>query len=107
MSAASGDYRPSRLQLVGSTGTSRVRRRGGPLQPPGGGGGDNEARLRVLETHVDYTKGHLACIETATNSAKDGMSKLKAETGKLSVKVNHLPSKGVIVSVTISARLAS
>jgi hypothetical protein len=73
------------------------------LQPPGGGGGDNEARLRVLETHVDYIRGHLARIETATNSANEGVSKLQAETGKLSVKVDHLPSKGFTVSVTITA----
>ena len=31
------------------------------------------------------------------------MSKLEAETGKLNVKVDHLPSKAFIVSMTITA----
>ena len=96
------DYRSGGPRLVHSGGRLDGPPPGGPLQPPaGGGGGDTEARLRVLETHVGYIREQLTRIETTTNSTKDDLSGLKIETARLSVKVDHLPSKGFIVSVTM------
>ena len=101
MSAAADDYRP-RPRIVHSGGRLNGPPPGGPLtNAGGGGGGDTEARLRVLETHVGYIKEQLTRIETTTTSTKDDMSELRIETARLSVKVDHLPSKGFIVSVTM------
>jgi hypothetical protein len=102
MSATADDYR-SGPRLVHSRGLTGPPP-GGPLQPPaGGGGGDTEARLRVLETHVDYIKEQLARIETTTTSTKTELSELRIETARLSVKVDHLPSKGFIVTAATTA----
>jgi hypothetical protein len=101
MSAAADKYRPD-LRVVGSGGGLNGPPPGGPLQTAGGGGGgDTEARLRVLETHVGYIKEQLTRIEETTTSTKTELSELRIETARLSVKVDHLPSKGFIVSVTM------
>jgi ABC-type transporter Mla subunit MlaD len=76
----------------------------------GGGGDDTEARLRVLETHVDYIKAALERIEATANSTrdsvsrleismKDGLSKLEVGAAELRVKVDHLPTLRVSLSV--------
>jgi hypothetical protein len=62
-----------------------------------------EARLRVLETRVDYIREQLARIEATVNSTKTEMAELRIEEARLSVKVDHLPSKGFIVSAVITA----
>ncbi len=99
MSAAADDYRPG-LRLVQSGGGLNGPPPGGPLQTAGGGGGgDTEARLRVLETHVEYIKAALERIEAISNSTRDSVSRLEIETGKLGVKVDHLPTMRVFLSM--------
>jgi hypothetical protein len=101
MSATADDYRP-RPRLVGSGGGLNGPPPGGSLQPAGGGGGgDTEARLRVLETHVGYIREQLTRIETTATSTKTELSELRIETARLSVKVDHLPSMGFIVTATM------
>jgi hypothetical protein len=100
MSAAADDYRP-RPRIVHSNGGLNAPPPGGRLQSPAGGGGgdDTEARLRVLETHVEYIKAALERIEATSNSTGDSVSRLETETGKLGVKVDHLPTMRVFLSV--------
>ena len=57
----------------------------------------------MLETHVDYINRQLIRIETTTTSTKDDLSELRIETARLSVKVDHLPSKGFIVTAATMA----
>ena len=44
----------------------------------------------------------MARIETTTNSTRTELSELRIETARLSVKVDHLPSKGFVVTVVLS-----
>jgi hypothetical protein len=60
-----------------------------------------EARLRVLELHVEYIKAALERIETTATSMKTDLSEVRIEAARLSEKVDHLPTKGYIVSVTM------
>jgi hypothetical protein len=100
--AAANDYRPG-PRLAYSGGGLNGLPPGGPLQPPtGGGGSDVEARLRVLETHVGYIREQLTRIEATTNSTKTDLTDLRIEAAKLSVKVDHLPSKSFVVTVVLS-----
>jgi hypothetical protein len=103
-----------RLLLVHSGAELSAPKTGGSLANPGGGGGDDtEARLRVLEAHVEHIKAALERIEATANSTrdsmfrleismKDGLSKLEIGATELKGKVNHLPSKGFIVTAVIT-----
>jgi hypothetical protein len=115
MSAATDAYRPGGPRLVSPSGDLNGPAPGGRLQSQAGGGegGETEARLRVLETHVGYIREQLARIEATTNSVredlprleismKDGLSKLEVGAAELRVKVDHLPSKGFIISAVIT-----
>lgn len=103
MSAAGDDYRSGGPRLVHSDGRLNGPPPGAPLQPPAGGGGGTEARLAALEVHVSYIREDLARIEATANSTKTDLSDLRIEAARLSVKVDHLPSKGFIVGVVTGA----
>lgn len=77
---------------------------GPPLQPPDGGGGDDlEARVRVLETHVEYIKSGISKLDTSAASARSDLSSIQVGIATLTANVSHLPSKGFIVTATSTA----
>ena len=75
---------------------------GPPSQPPSDGGDGMEARVRVLETHVEYIKEGISRLEAASAEARTDLSWIKVEFGKLATNVGHLPSKGFVVTAAIS-----
>jgi len=77
---------------------------GPPLLPPsGGGGGDMEARVRVLETHVEYIRSGIAKLEGFAESSKKDLAELNVKMATLSANVAHLPSKGFIATYVSGA----
>ena len=80
-----------------------MRSPGPPLQPPDGGGGDGmEARVRVLETHVEYIKSGIAKLETSADAARSDLSSIRIELAAMTANVAHLPSKTLLVTASVS-----
>ena len=81
-----------------------------PLQTGGGGGTYDgmEARVAVLETHVEYIrrdisdlKADMGVIRTDLGKARDEVADLRTGLATLTERVNHLPSKGYIVTTSL------
>lgn len=62
--------------------------------PPGGGGGssgDMEPRIARLEAHMEHVRAELAKLGS-----------MPVQLAELKVRVDHLPTKGFIVTATIT-----
>lgn len=62
-------------------------------EPPGGG---MEARLARLEAHIEHAQSDLGALKSDMAGVKDRLARLE-------VKVDHLPSKGFIVTALVAA----
>jgi hypothetical protein len=63
MSLDSPDYTGNVVEYRHSLGLRRPP--GPPLEPPGGGGSDEmEARVKALETHIEYVRDDLKSLRT-------------------------------------------
>jgi hypothetical protein len=94
-----------------------------PLQSGGGGGTYDgmEARVAALETHVGYIRRDIGDLKADMSEMRRDISTLRSDIGALrsefrdeveglkinqatlTERVNHLPSKGFIVSATLSS----
>ena len=79
-----------------------MERLGSPTHAPSlsGGGGDGtsegmEARVAVLETHVEIMRRDVADL-------KVGVGEVKVQLATLTERVAHLPSKGFVVTATMA-----
>ncbi len=74
-----------------------------PLKSGGGGGtfGGMESRVAILETHVEYIRRDLGEMKTDIASLKTDMVDVKVGLATLTERVNHLPSKGYIVTSSL------
>lgn len=82
-----------------------------PLQTGGGGGTYDgmEARVAVLETHVEYIrrdisdpKADMGVIRSDLGKARNEVADLRTGLATLTERVNHPPTKGFIVTATLS-----
>jgi hypothetical protein len=87
-----------------------------PLQSGGGGGTFDgmEARVAILETHVEYIRRDIGELKADVSEIRRGLSGMKddfksdvegvkVQLATLTERVNHLPSKGFIVTTTLSS----
>jgi hypothetical protein len=76
-----------------------------PLQPPGGGGifDDMEARVRVLETHIDYIRDGVVKTENNVEAMRSDVSEMKVDLATLKERITHLPGKGFIITAATGA----
>ena len=81
-----------------------------PLQSGGGGGTYDgmEARVAVLETHVEYIrrdisdlKADMGVIRSDLGKVKDEVADLRTGLATLTERVSHLPDKGFFVKSLI------
>lgn len=74
-----------------------------PLQTAGGGGTFDgmEARIAVLETHVEHIREDIVELRADVTSLKTDMVDVKVGLATLTERVNHLPSKGFIVTSSL------
>lgn len=73
---------------------------GPPLRPPGGGGTDGtmEAKIAILETHVEHIRGNLSDIKSDVAATRASAAELTTGLAVLKTEVGHLPTKGFIVT---------
>jgi hypothetical protein len=90
-----------------------------PLQSGGGGGTFDgmEARVAILETHVEYIRRDIGELKADVSEIrrdlggmkddfKSDVESVKVQLATLTERVNHLPSKGFIVkSLTVATTL--
>jgi hypothetical protein len=78
---------------------------GPPLHSGGGGGTFNgmEARVAVLENNVEYIKRDIGELKADMSGIRRDVESLKVGQGILTERVSHLPSKGFIVTATLSS----
>lgn len=62
-----------------------------------------EGRIMRLETQMSDVQGKLARIEAVLDKTSDRIGKLETGFATLTERVAHLPSKGFIVTSTLSA----
>ena len=87
-----------------------------PLQSGGGGGTFDgmEPRVAVLENNVEYIKRDIGELKADVSEIrrdlgrmkddfKSDVESVKVQLATLTERVNHLPSKGFIVSATLSS----
>jgi archaellum component FlaC len=87
-----------------------------PLQSGGGGGTFDgmEARVAILETHVEYIRRDIGELKADVSEIRRDLSGMKddfksdvegvkVQLATLTERVNHLPSKGFIVTATLSS----
>ena len=77
---------------------------GPPLQPPSGGGPFNgmEARVARLESDVGHIKTDIGEIKQAVKALQDVVTTLRVDLATLTERVRHLPTKGFIVTATVT-----
>jgi len=82
-------------KLLGMKGGSRIP----PLPPstPPANGGGMEARIAVLEAHVEHIRGDLAKL----SGVPVEIGGLKTDLAVLQNRVDHLPSKGFVATSAI------
>lgn len=68
-----------------------------------------EARVAVLETHIEYIrsdisglKADMGVIRSDLGKTRDEVADLRTGLATLTERVNHLPTKGFIVTATLS-----
>ena len=66
-------------------------------------------RIVILEAHADYVRRDIADLKSDVGAIRTDLGKLKDEVGDLrtglatlGVRVDHLPTKGFIVTATLS-----
>lgn len=66
-----------------------------PLSGGGGGGtsGGMEARVAALEAHVAHIQTDVSDLKADVKGVTVSVSELRTELGRLTVKVEHLPSR--------------
>lgn len=69
----------------------------------GGGGDGMEPRLAKLEAHMENVRSEMAETKSAVSSLVDRTTGVEIRLAGLEVKVDHLPSKGFIVTSVIAA----
>ena len=74
-----------------------------PLQSGGGGGTYDgmEARVAVIETHIDYIRQDIGEMRTDIAILKADMVDVKVGLATLTERVSHLPDKGFFVKSLI------
>lgn len=74
-----------------------------PLQSAGGGGTFDgmEARIAILETHVEHIREDIGDLKKNVGSLQKDVIDIKVGLATLTERVNHLPSKGYIVTTSL------
>lgn len=72
-----------------------------PLQT-GGTSNGMETRVAILEAHIDYIRRDIGDMKGDISILKDDMVDVKVGLATLTVRVDHLPTKGFIVTATAS-----
>ena len=62
-----------------------------------------EARIARLEAHMEHVLSSLHRVDRGQEELRVDLGGLKTAIAKLETKVEHLPSKGFIVTATIGA----
>jgi len=114
MSSAESSY--SSAEILTHERFGRETPIGSPLHSGGGGGTFDgmEARVAVLETHVEYIRRDIGELKADVSEIRRDLSGMKddfksdvegvkVQLATLTERVNHLPSKGFIVTATLSS----
>jgi len=75
------------------------RRRRLPSAPAGRIYGAMEDRLARLETHMEHVREDVSGLKADVRDARSDIGGLRIDLTKLIARVDHLPSKGYIVTV--------
>lgn len=99
-SESSSDYESTVVRAEG-----RFSMGGGPGPPLQGGGGGGtydgmlEARVARLEADVEHIKNDIGDLKQTLRSTSADVGSLRVDVARLTERVDHLPSKGFIITV--------